>query len=70
MQPVLLGRSFAPLQGETGLCTAEMRSNRPNHPALPNTSVGGGGWVKKTKGMNFSSSSAPTTSRGGGVGEL
>lgn len=27
MQPVLLGRSFAPLQGETGLCTAEIHSN-------------------------------------------
>lgn len=50
MQPVLLGRSFAPLQGETGLCTAEMRSNRPNHPALPNTSVEGG---KKDKRHEF-----------------
>lgn len=27
MQPVLLGRSFAPLQGETGQWTAEMHSN-------------------------------------------
>lgn len=70
MQPVLLGRSFAPLQGETGLCTAEMRSSRPNHPALPNTSVEGERGGEKTKGMNFSSSSAPTMSRGGGVGEL
>lgn len=49
MQPVLLGRSFAPLRGETGLCTAEMPSNqkkkkegkkrKENLPCLPRTSV-------------------------------
>lgn len=48
MQPVLLGRSFAPLQGETGLCTAEIPSN--HQTTRPPKDYCGG----KDKGIHFS----------------
>lgn len=47
MQPVLLGRSFAPLQGETGLCTAEIPSN--HQTTRPSKDYCGG----KDKGICF-----------------
>jgi len=47
MQPVLLGRSFAPLQGETGLCTAEIPSN--HQTTMPPKDYGGG----KDKGIHL-----------------
>lgn len=51
MQPVLLGRSFAPLQGETGLCTAATCSSRQKHRASVSLLRRG-----ETKGRNFSPS--------------
>lgn len=48
MQPVLLGRSFAPLQGETGLCTVATCSSRQKHRASVSLLRRG-----ETKGMHF-----------------
>lgn len=64
MQPVLLGRSFAPLQGETGLCTAEMHSNHQT-TRPPNDYCGG-----KDKGMNPPHRNASCRCCGEGAGEL
>lgn len=73
MQPVLLGRSFAPLQGETGLCTAEIPSNHQTTkpPGLQKTTV-----VEREKKKDKRHHFTPAekhligAERGEGVGEL